>query len=410
MGLAEDFAQEALVAALEKWPLTGIPEKPGAWLMTTGKNRALDLFRRKQMLDRKHNELGREMDDRMEREWKQFGEEMDDQIGDDLLRLVFISCHPVLPAEGRVALTLRLLGGLTTQEIARAFLVPEPTIAQRIVRAKRTLSEAQVPFEVPRGAELAERLSSVLAVLYLIFNEGYPATSGDNWLRPGLCAGGLHHRLGWRIRKRQALAAAADDRAAHHHSGDLHDPVHHVQIRQVGLLILANVAMAPVGGLLALLITGTHMSVSSGIGFLALFGVAVQTGVIMLEYINQFRARGHPILDAAIEGAVAAAAHHDDHAGGHAGLLPAALSHDIGSDSQRPFAIVIVGGLIAALGLAFFCCRSSTSGSRASRTACRNRIRRKSRQETGKLKHAPATRARWGMLWLARKIACHRRW
>jgi RNA polymerase sigma factor (sigma-70 family) len=194
VGLAKGFAQEALVAALERWPKTGIPEKPGAWLMTTAKNRALDLLRRKSMLERKHNELGREMDDRMERSWKEFGEEMDDDIGDDLLRLVFISCHPVLHPEARIALTLRLLGGLTTQEIARAFLAPEPTIAQRIVRAKRTLSEANVPFEVPRGEELAERLPSVLEVLYLVFNEGYSATTGDVWVRPGLCEDAL--RLG----------------------------------------------------------------------------------------------------------------------------------------------------------------------------------------------------------------------
>ena len=194
VGLAEDFAQEALLAALERWPKTGIPEKPGAWLKTTAKNRALDLLRRKSMLERKHNELGREMDDRMERAWKEFGEEMDDDIGDDLLRLVFISCHPVLTPEARIALTLRLLGGLTTQEIARAFLASEPTIAQRIVRAKRTLSESNVPFEVPRGEELAERLPSVLEVLYLIFNEGYSATAGDNWVRPGLCEDAL--RLG----------------------------------------------------------------------------------------------------------------------------------------------------------------------------------------------------------------------
>src|SRR5580658_880813 len=174
VGVAEDFAQEALVAALEQWAKTGIPDKPGAWLMTTAKNRALD--------------------ERMERAWKEFGEDMDDDIGDDLLRLIFISCHPVLRPEGRVALTLRLLGGLTTQEIARAFLVPEPTIAQRIVRAKRTLAEARVPFEVPHGAERAERLSSVLAVLYLIFNEGYSATTGEDWVRPALCEDAL--RLG----------------------------------------------------------------------------------------------------------------------------------------------------------------------------------------------------------------------
>jgi RNA polymerase sigma factor (sigma-70 family) len=194
VGLAEDFAQEALVAALEKWPQTGIPENPGAWLMTAAKNRALDLFRRKAMLERKHNELGKELDERMERTWKEFGEQMDDDIGDDMLRLVFISCHPVLPPEGRVALTLRLLGGLTTLEIARAFLVPEPTVAQRIVRAKRTLADAKVPFEVPRGEELAGRLSSVLEVLYLIFNEGYSATEGADWVRPALCEDAL--RLG----------------------------------------------------------------------------------------------------------------------------------------------------------------------------------------------------------------------
>jgi RNA polymerase sigma factor (sigma-70 family) len=194
VGVAEDFAQEALVAALEQWPKTGIPDKPGAWLMTTAKNRALDSLRRQPMLERKHDELSRALDERMERAWKEFGEDMDDDIGDDLLRLIFISCHPVLRPEGRVALTLRLLGGLTTQEIARAFLVPEPTIAQRIVRAKRTLTEAQVPFEVPRGAERSERLSSVLAVLYLIFNEGYSATAGDDWVRPALCEDAL--RLG----------------------------------------------------------------------------------------------------------------------------------------------------------------------------------------------------------------------
>jgi RNA polymerase sigma factor (sigma-70 family) len=194
VGLAEDFAQEALVAALEKWPQTGIPENPGAWLMTAAKNRALDLFRRKAMLERKHNELGKELDERMERAWEEFGEGMDDDIGDDMLRLVFISCHPVLPPEGRVALTLRLLGGLTTLEIARAFLVPEPTVAQRIVRAKRTLADAKVPFEVPRGEELAGRLSSVLEVLYLIFNEGYSATEGGDWVRPALCEDAL--RLG----------------------------------------------------------------------------------------------------------------------------------------------------------------------------------------------------------------------
>jgi RNA polymerase sigma-70 factor, ECF subfamily len=194
VGVAEDFAQEALVAALEQWPKTGIPEKPGAWLMTTAKNRALDFLRRKAMLERKHHELSHALDERTEQAWEEFSEGMDDDIGDDLLRLVFVACHPVLRPEGRVALTLRLLGGLTTQEIARAFLVPEPTIAQRIVRAKRTLAEARVPFEVPHRAERAERLSSVLAVLYLIFNEGYSATTGEDWVRPALCEDAL--RLG----------------------------------------------------------------------------------------------------------------------------------------------------------------------------------------------------------------------
>jgi RNA polymerase sigma factor (sigma-70 family) len=194
VGVAEDFAQEALVAALEQWPKTGIPEKPGAWLMTTAKNRALDFLRRKAMLERKHHELSHTLDERMERAWEEIGEGIDDDIGDDLLRLVFIACHPVLRPEGRVALTLRLLGGLTTQEIARAFLVPESTIAQRIVRAKRTLAVAHVPFEVPHGAERAERLSSVLAVLYLIFNEGHSATTGEDWVRPALCEDAM--RLG----------------------------------------------------------------------------------------------------------------------------------------------------------------------------------------------------------------------
>jgi RNA polymerase sigma factor (sigma-70 family) len=194
VGLAEDFAQEALVAALERWSKTGIPDKPGAWLMTTAKHRALDMLRRREMLDRKHGELGHEMEDQIEGNARDFGDHMDDDIGDDLLRLVFISCHPVIPSDARVALTLRLLGGLTTQEIARAFLVPEPTIAQRIVRAKRTLAEAQVPFEVPREAELAERLSSVLEVLYLVFNEGYAATAGSDWMRPALCEDAM--RLG----------------------------------------------------------------------------------------------------------------------------------------------------------------------------------------------------------------------
>jgi len=193
VGLAEELAQDALVAALEQWPQSGIPDNPGAWLMATAKHRAIDMFRRNKRLERKHEELGRELQ-AQEMAVPDFNAALDDDIGDDLLRLVFISCHPVLSTEGRVALTLRLLGGLTTDEIARAFLVPEPTVAQRIVRAKRTLSEARVPFEVPRGPDLAERLSSVLEVIYLIFNEGYSATAGEDWMRPGLCEDAL--RLG----------------------------------------------------------------------------------------------------------------------------------------------------------------------------------------------------------------------
>ena len=193
VGLAEDLAQESLVAALEQWPESGIPDNPGAWLMATAKRRAIDHFRRGQMLDRKHEELGREYEVR-EQAVPDFDTALDDEIGDDLLRLIFTACHPVLSTEARVALTLRLLGGLTTDEIARAFLVPEPTVAQRIVRAKRTLAEAHVPYEVPRGAELGARLSAVLQVIYLIFNEGYSATAGDDWMRPGLCEDAL--RLG----------------------------------------------------------------------------------------------------------------------------------------------------------------------------------------------------------------------
>ncbi|HEX6642874.1 MAG TPA: RNA polymerase sigma factor [Thermoanaerobaculia bacterium] len=193
VGLAEDLAQDALVAALEQWPESGIPEKPGAWLMGTAKHRAIDQLRRRELLDRKHQELGHELQ-AQELAVPDFVAAIDDFVGDDLLRLVFIACHPVLSTEARVALTLRLLGGLTTEEIARAFLVAEPTVAQRIVRAKRTLSDAKVPFEVPRGAELAARLSSVLAVIYLIFNEGYAATAGDDWMRPALCEDAL--RLG----------------------------------------------------------------------------------------------------------------------------------------------------------------------------------------------------------------------
>ncbi len=194
VGLAEELAQDALVAALEQWPESGIPDNPGAWLMAAAKNRAIDLFRRTRRLERKHDELGRELKSQQETAVPDFETTLDDNIGDDLLRLMFISCHPVLPTEGRVALTLRLLGGLTTEEIARSFLVPEPTVAQRIVRAKRTLSERQIPFEVPRGTELAARLSSVLKVIYLIFNEGYSATAGEDWMRPALCEEAL--RLG----------------------------------------------------------------------------------------------------------------------------------------------------------------------------------------------------------------------
>lgn len=186
VGLAEDLAQDALVAALEQWPERGIPDNPGAWLMTIAKHRAIDRLRRNQLLERKHQELGRELG-AVEMTVPDLTAAIDDPVGDDLLRLVFISCHPVLSTEARAALTLRLLGGLTTQEIARAFLVSEPTVAQRIVRAKRTLAEAQVPFEVPRGVELAGRLPSVLEVIYLIFNEGYSATAGDDWMRPSLC-------------------------------------------------------------------------------------------------------------------------------------------------------------------------------------------------------------------------------
>ena len=193
VGVAEELAQDALVAALEKWPESGIPENPGAWLMATAKHRAIDYLRHGTLIDQKHEYLGREMAER-EKQVPDLAAAMDDNIGDDLLRLVFIACHPVLSTEARVALTLRLLGGLTTEEIARAYLASEPTIAQRIVRAKRTLSEAQVPFEIPRGADFKSRLSSVLQVIYLIFNEGYSATAGDDWLRPALCEEAL--RLG----------------------------------------------------------------------------------------------------------------------------------------------------------------------------------------------------------------------
>ena len=193
IGMAEDLAQDALVAALEQWPESGVPENPGAWLMATAKHRAIDHFRRNTRLERKHEELGRELGAK-EMAMPDLDSALDDDIGDDLLRLVFISCHPALSTEAQVALTLRLIGGLTTEEIARAFLVPEPTIAQRIVRAKRTLADKRIPFEVPRGSELAARLSSVRGVIYLIFNEGYSATAGDDWMRPALCEDAL--RLG----------------------------------------------------------------------------------------------------------------------------------------------------------------------------------------------------------------------
>ena len=194
IGLAEELAQDALVAALERWPESGVPEKPGAWLMATAKNRAIDHFRRNKLHERKHEELGREQKSAEESAMASFEMPEEGEINDDLLRLMFISCHPVLAREARVALTLRLLGGLTTPEIARGFLVPEPTVAQRIVRAKRTLNEARVPFEVPQGTDRAARLASVLEVVYLIFNEGYSATAGEDWLRPALCEDAL--RLG----------------------------------------------------------------------------------------------------------------------------------------------------------------------------------------------------------------------
>jgi RNA polymerase sigma factor (sigma-70 family) len=194
VGVAEDLAQDALVAALEKWPTSGVPDNPGAWLMATAKHRAIDMMRRNALLDRKHDQLGHELEAQQEMAVPDLDAALDDNVGDDLLRLVFTTCHPVLSTEARVALTLRLLGGLTTDEIARAFLVSEPTIAQRIVRAKRTLADARAGFEVPRGAEFIARLSSVLQVIYLIFNEGYSATAGDDWMRPALCDDAL--RLG----------------------------------------------------------------------------------------------------------------------------------------------------------------------------------------------------------------------
>src|SRR5579862_2860449 len=194
VGVAEELAQDALVVALERWPESGIPENPGAWLMATAKHRAIDHFRRNKLLERKHEEIGRELKSQQETAMANFEIPEEGDINDDLLRLVFIACHPVLSTEARAALTLRLLCGLTTPEIARAFLSTEPTVAQRIVRAKRTLAEAHVPFEVPRGPDLAARLSSVLEVIYLIFNEGYSATAGDDLIRPALCDDAL--RLG----------------------------------------------------------------------------------------------------------------------------------------------------------------------------------------------------------------------
>jgi RNA polymerase sigma-70 factor (ECF subfamily) len=194
VGLAEELAQDALVAALEQWPESGIPDKPGAWLMGTAKHRAIDLLRRRKRLELKYEEMGHELLGSQHEVSEREFEAVHDDVGDDLLRLIFTACHPVLATEARVALTLRLLGGLTTEEIARAFLVSEPAVAQRIVRAKRALQDAHVPFEVPQGAELAPRLSSVLEVIYLIFNEGYAATAGDDWLRPALCEDAL--RLG----------------------------------------------------------------------------------------------------------------------------------------------------------------------------------------------------------------------
>jgi RNA polymerase sigma factor (sigma-70 family) len=194
VGLAEDLSHDALVAALRQWPESGVPDNPGAWLMAAAKRRAIDLVRRDRRLERKHEEIGRALASESEGASEDLDAALDDEVGDDLLRLIFTACHPVLSTEARLALTLRLLGGLTTDEIARAFLASEPTIAQRIVRAKRTLAERGVPFEVPRGAELADRLASVLEVVYLIFNEGYTATAGDDWMRPALCEEAL--RLG----------------------------------------------------------------------------------------------------------------------------------------------------------------------------------------------------------------------
>jgi RNA polymerase sigma factor (sigma-70 family) len=208
VGIAEDLAQDALVVALEKWPTSGVPDNPGAWLMATAKHRAIDQLRRKSMLEEKHAQIGQDLEEQQQNAVPDIEESIDDYVGDDLLRLMFMCCHPVLQTDARVALTLRMLGGLTTPEIARAFLVPEATLAQRIVRAKRTLADAQVAFELPPKAELAERLSSVLDVIYLIFNEGYSATAGDDWIRPSMCDEAL--RLG------RVLAELVPDNAEVH--------------------------------------------------------------------------------------------------------------------------------------------------------------------------------------------------
>ena len=232
VGIAEDLAQDALLAALEAWPRTGVPDNPGAWLMAAGKRRAIDMFRRNKLLDRKHEELGHEIDSAQGSPEPALHASLDDPIGDDLLRLVFTACHPVLSTEARVALTLRLIGGLTTEEIARAYLVPVPTIAQRITRAKRTLSEAGVPYEVPRGEELAERLASVLEVIYLIFNEGYAATGGEDWVRPALCEDAL--RLG------RILAGLAPEEA------EVHGLVALMEIQASRLRARVDAAGAPV--------------------------------------------------------------------------------------------------------------------------------------------------------------------
>jgi RNA polymerase sigma factor (sigma-70 family) len=208
VGLAEDLAQDALVAALERWPESGVPDNPGAWLMATAKHRAIDQLRRRTTLERKQEQLARDLEAQLDRSGQDLDAAIDDDIGDDLLSLVFTTCHPILSTDARIALTLRLLGGLTTKEIARAFLVPESTIAQRITRAKRTLAAANVPFEVPTGSDREARLSSVLEVIYLIFNEGYAATAGDDWVRPELCQDAL--RLG------RILAGLTPDEAEVH--------------------------------------------------------------------------------------------------------------------------------------------------------------------------------------------------